>query len=145
MSVFPFISPSVLSTSSSAELPLFREYAYDFEHNRLLLRNGNTYLVEGNEALKIWVHKVLSTARFRYIAYDASYGSELDTLKGTPLNDAVAQSEVKRMMIEALMCNPYIKELDSFTFAASGSRLSVTFNCTTVYGAISVTKGGLTA
>ena len=49
MSIFPFVSPEVLESSESSELPMFREYAYDFENNCLLLRDGNTYLVEGNE------------------------------------------------------------------------------------------------
>ena len=48
---------------------MFREYAYDFENNCLLLRDGNTYLVEGNEALRIWIFKALTTERFRYTAY----------------------------------------------------------------------------
>ena len=33
MSIFPFISPEVLESSESSELPIFREYAYDFENN----------------------------------------------------------------------------------------------------------------
>ena len=53
MSVFPFIDPDALQQEESTELPLFREYAYDFENNRLLLKNGQTYLVEGNEASAI--------------------------------------------------------------------------------------------
>ena len=32
MSIFPFISPEVLESSESSELPMFREYAYDFEN-----------------------------------------------------------------------------------------------------------------
>ena len=46
MSIFPFISPEILESGQASELPMFREYAYDFENNRLLLRDGNTYLVE---------------------------------------------------------------------------------------------------
>ena len=83
MSIFPFISPEVLESSESSELPMFREYAYDFENNCLLLRDGNTYLVEGNEALRIWIFKALTTERFRYTAYDGAFGSEIHTLIGT--------------------------------------------------------------
>lgn len=77
MSIFPFISPEVLESGQASELPMFREYAYDFENNRLLLRDGNIYLVEGNEALRIWIFKALSTERFRYTAYDSAFGSEI--------------------------------------------------------------------
>lgn len=57
MSVFPFITPRSRAEASATALPMFREYAYDYENNCLLLRDGNTYLVEGNEALRIWFSK----------------------------------------------------------------------------------------
>ena len=106
MSIFPFISPEILEREQSRELPLFREYAYDFANNRLLLRNGNTYLVEGNEALRIWIFKALTTERFRYTAYDSAFGSETHTLIGSPSHSEIVKSELKRFIIEALMVNP---------------------------------------
>lgn len=138
MSIFPFVSPEVLETAQ-AELPLFREYAYDFENNRLLLREGKTYLVEGNEALRVWIVKALATERFRYIAYDADYGSEIDTLVGGQVNSDIAKSELKRFIIEALMVNPYIEELSNFKFSQSGSGVTAEFDCTTVYGKEQIT------
>ena len=133
MSIFPFIDPDVLAVDQDNALPLFREYAYDYENNCLRLRNGQTYLVEGNEALRIWIFKALTTERFRYTAYDSAYGSEIDTLIGG-LNSRVILSELKRFIIEALMVNPYIQELSNFQFAQSGSGVQVEFDCTTIYG-----------
>lgn len=133
MSIFPFIDPAALDASRGNDLPMFREYAYDYEKNRLLLRDGQTYLVEGNEALRIWIFKALVTARFRYIAYDSDYGSEIDTLIGR-VNSSVILPELKRFIIEALMVNPYIEELSNFKFEQSGSGVRVEFDCTTVYG-----------
>ena len=43
MSVFPFIDPDALQQEESTELPLFKEYAYDYENNCLLLKNGQTW------------------------------------------------------------------------------------------------------
>ena len=139
MSIFPFISPEILENGQANELPMFREYAYDFENNRLLLHNGNTYLVEGNEALRIWIFKALSTERFRYTAYDSAFGSEIHTLIGSPLNSEIVTSELKRFVIEALMANPYISELSNFQFTRTKSGVQVEFDCTTVYGAMPVT------
>lgn len=139
MSIFPFISPETLQQSQNQALPMFREYAYDFEHNRLLLRGGNTYLVEGNEALRIWIVKALGTERFRYVAYDANYGSEIDTLIGGRMDSDIALSELKRFIIEALMVNPYIEELSNFKFSRSGSGVLVEFDCATVYGKEQIT------
>ncbi len=82
MSVFPFITPPADSPAAANSLPLFKEYAYDFANNCLLLKDGQTYLVDGNEALRIWIFKALSCERFRYTAYDAAFGSEIDTLPG---------------------------------------------------------------
>lgn len=134
MSIFPFIDPDALRQEGSTELPLFQEYAYDFENNRLLLKNGQTYLVEGNEALRIWIFKALTTERFRYTAYDSDFGSEIDTLIGSPLHGDIAKSELKRFITEALMVNPYIEELGNFQISQTGSGVTVEFDCTTVYG-----------
>ena len=134
MSIFPFIDPSALGLEESTELPLFREYAYDFQNNCLLLKSGQTYLVEGNEALRIWIYKALTTERFRYTAYDADFGSEIDTLIGSPLHGDIAKSELKRFITEALMVNPYIEELGNFQISQTGSGVAVEFDCTTVYG-----------
>lgn len=133
MSVFPFIDPDALAPSQGNTLPMFREYAYDYENNRLLLRDGQTYLVEGNEALRIWIFKALVTERFRYTAYDSDYGSEIDTLIGK-VNSSVNLPELKRFIIEALMVNPYIEELSNIQFEQSGSGVLVDFDCATVYG-----------
>lgn len=138
MSIFPFISPEILEAEQNRELPLFREYAYDFEHNRLLLRNGNTYLVEGNEALRIWIFKALITERFRYTAYDSDFGSEIHTLIGSPSHSEIVKSELKRFIIEALMVNPYISEISDFVFTQTQSGLQVEFTCTTVYGSAQI-------
>lgn len=134
MSIFPFIDPDGLNTGQEEKLPLFREYAYDFENNCLLLKNGQTYLVEGNAALRIWIFKALSTERFRYVAYDSDFGSEIGTLVGSPLHSDVAKSELKRFIIEALMVNPYIEELSNFQISQTGSGVTAEFDCTTVYG-----------
>lgn len=134
MSIFPFIDPEAVVAEQTNDLPLFREYAFDYENNRLLLRDGQTYLVEGNEALRIWIVKALITERFRYTAYDTHYGSEIDTLIGGQMNSDIAMSELKRFIIEALMVNPYIVELSNFQFTQSGSGVTVEFDCTTVYG-----------
>lgn len=139
MSIFPFIDPEVLEVDEETTLPTFREYAYDFENNRLLLRDGQTYLVEGNEALRIWIFKALTTERYRYTAYDSDFGSEIHTLIGGPLSSDITTSELKRFIIEALMVNPYIKELSNFHFTRSGSGVTAEFDCATVYGEDKIT------
>lgn len=136
MSIFPFITP-VVEQSENQPLPLYQEYAFDFENNCLLRRSDSTYLVEGNEALKIWIYHALLTQRFRYTAYSAAYGCEAEALIGHTTN-SIAFSELRRFIIEALMVNPYIMELSNFTFAQNQSGVIVEFDCITVYGSMVV-------
>ncbi|MBS5284779.1 MAG: DUF2634 domain-containing protein [Clostridiales bacterium] len=134
MGVFPFINPDVESEVNK-DLPMFREYAYDFENQCLKLKDGNTYLVEGNEALRIWIYFALGTARYRYMAYDRAFGSEIEEkLIGQPLGDDVTRMEMERYITEVLMCNPYIQELSDFEFEPIPSGIRVSFQCRTVYG-----------
>lgn len=136
MSIFPFIDSTSISTEISDELPMLKEYAYDFEKNELLLdAEGHTYLVEGNEALRIWIFKALITERFHYTAYSFAFGSEIqDQIIGHSMNVEIVKLEIERFIIEALMVNPYIQRLDNFTFENTSTGLTVNFECTSIYG-----------
>lgn len=142
--IFPFVPTGevedVLDDTASEELPLYREYAYDFVNNRLLTGpDGNTYLVEGNEALRIWIYKALRTPRYAHAAYDDDYGCELDNLIGEPMSSDVTHLEIKRYITEALMVNPYIEELSDFTFTSTHSGVEVSFRVRTGYGTDTIT------
>lgn len=135
MSVFPFID--VQNTKRGTEdLPLLKEYAYDFEKNELLLdKSKHTYMVTGNEALRIWILKALTTERCHYTAYSFAFGSEWqEHLAGSAMNTEVIKLELERYIVEALMVNPYIKRLDNFEFEGTPAGVRVTFECTSIYG-----------
>lgn len=134
MSIFPFINLDAQTTPRADELPLFKEYAYDFQHNCLALRNGKTYFVSGNEALKIWIYKALMTVRYRYVAHTTAYGGEVYSLIGAVLSSDILTSELRRFIIEALMVNPYIVELSNFKFDKVKDGVTAEFNCKTIYG-----------
>lgn len=139
MTDFPFIPDDLTEQvipEVSEDLPVFKEYAFDFEKRELLLKNGRPYLVEKNEALKIWIWKALNphTERFAYNAYSQNYGNEINTLLARYTENEVKRSELKRIISEALLVNPYIKECNNFVFEQSGSRTSINFDAITIYG-----------
>ena len=136
MSIFPFIDTTGTAAETDEELPVLKEYAYDFEKNELLLdKSGCTYMVEGNEALRIWIFKALITERFHYTAYSFAFGSEFqDQIIGHAMNVEIIRLELERFIIEALMVNPYIKRLDNFIFENTSIGIEVSFDCTSVYG-----------
>lgn len=97
MSIFPFIDSTSTSTETNDELPMLKEYAYDFEKNELLLdEGGRTYMVEGNEALRIWIFKALFTERCHYTAYSFAFGSEIqDQVIGHSMNVEIVKLEIE--------------------------------------------------
>ena len=67
MNLFPDLSIAV--QIDSGNLPIYEEWAYDFENNRLLTtKEGEHYKVYKDDALKIWIYKALRTARYHYAA-----------------------------------------------------------------------------
>lgn len=143
---FPFI-PDVLTTEtdqsleqikSASELPLFKEYAVDWEHKTLLLKNQRPYLITGNDALKVWIYKALNpqTQLFKYNAYSDNYGNEFMSLISLFVNTDIKHAELQRIISDALLVNPYILNLSDFNFNQVGSKMTIEFTAQTVYGKI---------
>lgn len=121
--------------NTAVELPVYKEYAFDFNTGQLKLRGGQPYLVEKNEALKIWIWKALHTSRFTYLAYSTNYGNEINTLVGRYLAKPLLYSELKRMIEEALLCNDkYLKSITEFEVTQKGSKVECVFAVNTIYG-----------
>jgi len=121
---------------TTVELPVFKELAFDFETGQLKTQGGQYYYVEKNEALKVWIWKVLHSSRFTYLAYSTDYGNEIYTLVGRYLAKQLLHSELKRMIEEALLCNPYITNLTGFEVEQKGSEVYCTFEVNTIYGSV---------
>lgn len=138
---FPFIGSTADKTDTSDDLPLFKEYAWDFETGKFRYDgNGNHILLTGNEALEVWIYKALKTERFDYLAYSWQYGIELKPFIGKVMGVQERYSELKRVITECLMVNPYIKSIDSFDITNEKHRENVqlTIGLTTIYGAVSI-------
>lgn len=139
---FPFVGASdatVQTMQAVQELPDFKEFDWNFEDNRFKYdSSGHHILLEGAEALKVWIYKALATERYRYLAYTWQYGIELKPFIGLVMSVEERISELKRIIIECLMVNPYITSIDSFNFIQDGASAHVEIQLTTVYGEVSV-------
>lgn len=132
---FPFIGS--INRTAAENLPMFREYAWDFDNNCFLYDgNGNMILLEGNDALKVWIIKALRTERYNYLAYSWRYGSEIKRFIGRVMSVGERRSELRRNIIETLMVNNYIKSIDNIEFfeTANGKDLEIKIYLTTTYG-----------
>jgi hypothetical protein len=121
---------------TTVDLPVFKELALNFNTGQLEMRGGQYYYVEKNEALKVWIWKALHSSRFAYLAYSTNYGNEINTLIGRYLAKQLLYSELKRMIEEALLCNPYITSLTNFEVEQKGATVYCTFEVNTIYGSV---------
>ncbi|WP_407310909.1 DUF2634 domain-containing protein [Desulfosporosinus sp. SB140] len=141
MSIFPeSIGQAVLTPSSSsvATLPLAKEYAWDFDNNNFLLIDGKNITVTCKDAVKVWIWKALQTPKNRYKAYSGNFGNDLETLINQGLSSAALNSEVERYLKESLLINPYISGVSNIAISVDGSKTSVSFTATTIYGDVSM-------
>ena len=72
------------TTSTNVTVP--KEYAWDFTVNDYLLVDGKFQIVTGTEALRVWILKALKTPNGIYAAYTSSYGGKLDDLVGKAIH-----------------------------------------------------------
>ena len=133
MSLFPFVTykEDIVKNNS---FPLYKEVAWDFKRDVPILENGDFKIVEGNEAVKVWVYKALLVPRYNYSIYSWDYGSELMDLIGKAYTPQLTKSEAKRYIEEALKINPYILDVNVIDTDFKDSILSANVKITTVYG-----------
>ena len=133
MNLFPFVS-NIEDVKIDNTFPLYREVAWDFEKDIPILENGDFKIVEGNEAIKVWVYKALLVPRYNYSIYSWNYGSELMDLIGKAYTPQLTKSEAKRYIEEALKINPYILDVNVIDTDFKDSILSANIKITTIYG-----------
>lgn len=139
MSLFPFIDGVVDETVTVVEeLPIPKEYGWNFEADEFLLVNGKMVIVEGNEAIKVWAYRALKTDRYRFMAFSWGYGNELESLIGSGFSKDAIMSEARRYIEEALSINPYIVRVDNLDVFFDGDELTVKFRLVTIYGEVDV-------
>ena len=138
-SEFPFVGSTTVIESD--DLPVLKEYAWNFETDKFIYdNNGNHVIVEKNDALAVWIYKALKTERFDYLAYSWQYGIELKPFVGKVMSVQERYSELKRVITECLMVNPYIVSIDSFEFDESkhGELAHLSIGLTSVYGEVNL-------
>lgn len=140
MSIFPFIDPQVAAPPVAAELPMAKEWAWDFEKGDFLLKDGKFQIVKGKEAVKIWLWKIFQTPRYRYLIYSWGYGHELEGLVGKMYTPGLMQAEAERLVKEAIWptLDGYVTDIRNLTIGFTDDVLSIEFTAVTPYGEVEV-------
>lgn len=104
-----------------------RTYAVNWQTGRI---SGT---VDGMDALKQAIYKVLQTERFAHLIYSWNYGFEANRLIGQ--SAAFLRSEIQRLVTEALLADDRITAVENFKISITGKRpAAVEFTVVSVFG-----------
>lgn len=141
MSIFPFMNIEDIESSienSIDELPMYYEVGWDYLKDEPLIENNEFVIVEGNNAIKVWIYKAIKTVRYQYLIYSWDYGCEISSLIGQKYTKGLTKSEAERYIKEAILINPYITDVKIIDINFSEDILSVSIQVDTIYGEVNV-------
>lgn len=133
MSILPSYLLSTIQdqTATSAVVEIPREYEVDFETGQLTGR-----IVEGVDAIKVWIWCCLHTQRFRYPIYSWDYGADMEQYVGQGLTAEYMETELRDEIEDALKVNSYITGIEDYSCTHTGSTIDAQFSVVTTFGNI---------
>lgn len=139
MGLFPAYIENTETAGKAEKIKMPKEYEIDFKTGQLTGR-----IVEGLEAIKIWIWLVLQTPRYRYYIYTWDYGNEFDDLIGQGYSEEHITAEAQRMTEDCLLVNEDIQSIFDFSVDMENDQLSVSFTTNTIYGSIQFSNEKIT-
>ena len=116
----------VVEVETAASQPS-RTYAVNWQTGRV------SGFVDGTDALKQAIYKILQTERFAHMIYSWNYGFEANRLIGQ--SAAYLKSEIQRLITEALLADDRITAVENFKISITGKRqAAVEFTAASVFG-----------
>lgn len=135
---FPFIgTESDYVSENNNELPLYKELAWDYSTDTFIReKNGDFKVVEGKEAIKVWIYHTLHTSRYVHEIFSWDYGTELINLIGQKFTKGLTESESFRYVKEAILINEYILDVKKNSIKFNGDTLHIDITINTIYGEV---------
>lgn len=140
MSILPSFLQSLSDTntikrSDSQAVKMPKEYGIDFTTGQLTGK-----IVEGAEAIKVWIWLCLHTERFRHAIYSADYGASLEQYIGHVVTDEYVNTDCESEITEALLINEHIESIEDFEVVRGVDRLNISFRVVTRFGDFEVSE-----
>lgn len=88
--------------------------------------------VDGMDAMKQAISKILQTERYRYAIYDWNYGIELEELYGRNVTYVIP--ELKRRIEDALLADDRVTAVTDFSFTQKKGSVTAVFLVHTIFG-----------
>lgn len=134
MSILPSFLELVSKGRQGKEvLKVPKEYGIDFSTGQLTGK-----IVEGLEAIRVWVWLCLHTERFRHAIYSNDYGASLEQYFSQSLTDEYISTDCENEISEALLINEYIQSIEDFLAEKEGEQLRISFKVITKFGDLEV-------
>lgn len=133
MSLFPTYIEEELETEEQSEKIIAREYEINFNTGEF---TGN--IVEGLEAIKVWIWLALKTTRYRHVIYSWDYGNELEDLIGVGDTEEFIKAEAERMIEDALLVNENITSITEIEVTKENDKIFISFTANTIYGEVEI-------
>ena len=134
MSILPSFLELISKGRQGKEvLKVPKEYGIDFSTGQLTGK-----IVEGLEAIKVWVWLCLHTERFRHAIYSNDYGTSLEQYFSQSLTDEYISTDCENEISEALLINEYIQSIEDFLAEKEGGQLRISFKVITKFGDLEV-------
>lgn len=113
-----------------------KTYNFDFDKGDFVVKNKDVEIISDEEALKLWINKILRTQLNRYSIYKGTgYGANTeDLIIGKSYGYGFTESELEREIEAALLKNGEIKGINQFSIERKSSKLIITIDLNTVYG-----------
>lgn len=134
----PIDKPFPFETVEEGEAEITRTYAVDWEKGRI------SGFVDGKEAAKQFIKKVLITPRFKCLIYDSQYGSEIqENLMDGRASQEYIETEIPFLVEDALIHDGRIRKVTNVKIIFGDGypgkdSVWITFDADTIYGEIPV-------
>ena len=92
--------------------------------------------VDGKEALKQAIYKILNTERYTYGIYDWDYGVELQDFIGQNMEEVL--SDIQEAIEDALTADDRIESVDYIEVEQEKGKLYISLQVNTIYGEMEV-------
>lgn len=134
MSILPSFLQELSDTKTIKEdsnkvLKIPREYGIDFTTGQLTGK-----IVEGLEAIKVWIWLCMHTERFRHAIYSADYGTSLEQYIGHMLSEEYINTDCESEITDALLINEYVESVEDFEVVKTSDSLNIFFRVVTKFG-----------
>lgn len=135
--LYPTTEPTYSNPEAAAteQVQFPRSWRFDFDKGDFQLTpTGVIAPASELQAYIQWCMKALLTPRYRHLIYSRGYGQEFEDLIRRNLTRAGNESEIRRMVTEALMVDPRTASVGNFVFRWEDDVVYFSCEVTTVRG-----------